>query len=117
MKTLIRLLKLIRGFIPEQLPQGMTHFETWASDIIEIYGYPNNESTRFTLATMIFHTGQTKKVSEGAYRSKFHFNMLLKGAVARQIAGEKFAEYRNKKELAEKAALEAATNEPQQPAV
>ena len=52
-KTLNKLSHLI----PTALPRGMTEFETWAASIITTYDFPNNDSVRFALATMIIHSG------------------------------------------------------------
>lgn len=105
-----RLAKLLLAFIPTRLPIGMSEFDNWSNDIIELSGLPDNDSVRFALASAIMH-GK----SDGAYVSKFYFvKLMLKGA-ANQIAHAKFQALKQEQEakaaeakrLAEEKALEA----------
>jgi len=76
-----QLIQYLLAFIPTTLPQGMTEFEIWSDNILNLYKLPNNESTKFALATMILHlpSGKSKV-------SKRHFGESLKKASANEIA-------------------------------
>lgn len=77
------MLKRLLAHLPSKLPQGLTDFETWATDIIETYGMPNNDSVKFALAVQILHLPAT-----AAYKPKAYFgHTLIKGA-ASQVAGQ-----------------------------
>ena len=107
MKTvLLKLKKFIRQQIsrlPSALPNGMTEFETWASDIIDTYNFPNNDSVRFTLATMIMHSGPSD-----AFKSKHSFMLMIRASMAKQIAAAQFQEIKNRQKQLEQDALAAA---------
>ena len=62
-----RLIKQITAWIPTALPFGVTEFEEWASDIIWTYSLPDNDSTRFMLATMILHSNSTESTKPKRY--------------------------------------------------
>lgn len=118
MKALLLKIKkfvhLFRAMFPSALPNGMSEFDTWANDIIDLYNFPNNDSIRFALASMIMHSGPTD-----AYKSKFYFSLMIKSSMAKQIAGAQFQEIKNRQKaeqeaLAAKAALDAASNENKQ---
>lgn len=99
-----KVLRFIRAFFPSAVPIGMTDFDSWAYDIIDLYNLPNNDSVRFALATMIMHSGPT-----AAYKSKFYFNLMIKASMAKQIASAKFQEIKTKQqeEIAKQKAAEA----------
>lgn len=106
----MKLLKRLRALLPSKLPQGMSEFDAWADDILDIYNLPNNDSTKFALATAIMHIGATE-----CYKPKEYFGRtLLKGA-ATQIAYAKMNEMKERqavraKEEAEAAARKAETD-------
>jgi hypothetical protein len=102
-----RLCRLAMALIPTRLPQGMTEFEAWSTDIIDLYGMPDNDSVRFALAAAIPHLNATH-----AYVSKWYFGRLLLKGAANQIAYAKFQEFKLKQEAAfaaEKAKVVTAT--------
>jgi len=117
LKKVTKPVRLLLAFFPSALPVGMSHFHVWADDIIELYGlekHAANDSLKFSLATMIMHSGPTD-----AFKSKFSFLLKLKSAMAKQIAGAHFTEIKLKQKaeqdaLAAKAALDAASNENKQ---
>lgn len=105
-QLLLNMLKLIKkslnqlyAFIPTAVPVGMTESEAWANDIINTYDFPNNDSVRFALNTMILHSGPT-----AAYVSKRHFSLCVKASMAKQIAGANFQNIKLKQKAAEEAA-------------
>ena len=77
--------RLICNFFPSRVPQGVEEHTAWATSIIEDYGFPENDSVRFALATMVMHLGPT-----AAYRSKFYFALLVKAGAAKQVASQVF---------------------------
>jgi hypothetical protein len=97
MNTLLTFLskqyRILRGFFPEAVPTGLTEFNTWADDIISTYNLPTKErdSIRFALATMVLHMGPM-----AAYRSKFHFVLMIRTGAAKQVAGAIFTEIKTK---------------------
>jgi len=115
MKVLIsklkRLARRLKALFPSLLPQGVSDFDSWANDILDIYQMPNNDSTKFALAVMITHLPPTQ-----AYKPKHYFGMtLLKGA-STQIAFAVMDTVKNKQkqlaeELKKKEALEVTAQQ------
>lgn len=102
--NLKRKLKQLAAFWPTNLPIGVSDFETWASDIIFTYNLPDNDSFRFSLATMIQHCDRVD-----AKKSKRYFGLCaLKGA-ANQVAGYIMNELKLKQQAAAQEAAKAAT--------
>ena len=98
---MLKIFKTIRSLFPSKLPQGMTEFETWAKDIIELAGIPDNDSTRFAVAVSILHLDATS-----AFKPKHYFvKTLIKGA-ASQVAGGVMQELKEKQQAAVKAEQE-----------
>lgn len=95
MKQMIQKLKLVfkraLGLVPTKLPQGMTEFHLWADSVIELAGLPNNDSTKFSVATMILHLPPTD-----AYKAKEYFVRSLIKAAANQIAHGTMTELKEK---------------------
>lgn len=96
----------LRNLFPSPLPVGMAEFETWSLSIVETYDFPNNDSIRFALATMIMHSGPT-----AAYVSKHHFSLAVKASMAKQIAGGAFHDMKQRQMLAQQAAAQKAEEE------
>lgn len=88
-----RLLKLAKSLIPTSLPKGVTEFHAWADDIIDLSGAPNNDSVKFALATNILHASPTS-----AIKAKFHYILLIKKAMANQVASHVINEAKAKQE-------------------
>ncbi len=101
--------RLLVSLFPTALPVGMTAFNAWADDIIDLYSFPNNDSIKFSLASMVMHLGPTT-----AFKPKFHFFLMVRSGMSKQIAAATFQEIKNKQEALAKAAQEAATNENEQ---
>lgn len=92
----------IEALIP--LPIGVTEFGVWADEIIRLAKAPDNDSTRFALATMILHTPQEKH--ELPYS---HFVGLLHKSMANQVAAGVMQDLKAKQETARAAATADAT--------
>ena len=98
-----KLLQRLLAQLPCKLPMGVTEFHTWADSILDTYELPNNDSTKFALASAIMHLDATSAFKPKAYFGK----MLIKGA-ASQVAHFLFQELKNKQlEAAAKAQQEA----------
>jgi len=104
---LIKLLKKARNFLPSAVPLGVAEFETWASDIISTYDFPNNDSVRFALATMILHSGPT-----AALVSKRYFALMVKAGAAKQVASQVFQDIKIKQQAEATAQAAAVANVP-----
>lgn len=102
-----KFLTKLRNRLPSAVPQGMQEFENWSSSIINTYGFPNNDSVRFALATMIMHSGPT-----AAYASKHSFAVMVKAGAAKQVASQAFTVIKQRQldaiNAAHKAEVEAA---------
>ena len=94
-KFLNKLKLYFRKFLflfPSPLPIGLTEFETWTKSINDTYGWPDNDSLSFALATMVINHSATT-----AYRSKYYFGVLVAHAAAsKQVAGEVFYQLKQK---------------------
>lgn len=97
-KKLKELLTLILSFIPTPLATGMTEFKAWQDDILLLSRVPDNDSTRFTVAVMVLHLGNTVD-----RKAKRYFVKSLNKAAANEIA--------NASIIALKAAQEARRKE------
>lgn len=98
-------LQKFRDLFPEKLPQGAAEFEAWSTRIIRTYGFPENDSLKFGLATTILHLGPTE-----AYKpARFFYKMMAKGAAA-QVAH--FVMQDLKEKQAAKSKAEAAAAKP-----
>lgn len=86
--------KFLKGLLSAQLdrvPVGMAEFEVWAADIIALSGLPDNDSMRWTLATMILAAK-----SDAAYVSKEDWVALLIKAAANQVASQVMQDLKEK---------------------
>lgn len=109
--TLVNKLKLyfryFRAFFPSKLPQGLTAFTAWSDDIIDLYGFPDNDSMRFAVAATVVH------IREGrAYIPKRYFGLILMKGAATQIAGQVMQDLKAKQKATEEASkLQVVPNE------
>lgn len=70
------LFKKLFSYFPTSLPVGMTEFTKWSADIISMSKVPDNDSTRFTVAVMIFQLNP----SEDRKPKRYFIRALNKGA-------------------------------------
>lgn len=94
-------MRLADAKTPTKLPQGLTEFKSWADDILDLYGLPNNDSTHFALATTIMHLPADK-----GYMPKEYFGMTLIKGAATQVA------YQVMQDCKERQAADAAKSTP-----
>lgn len=113
MKTLLSIVKnwaaktvnKLLGFIPTPLPVGMVDFEVWASKVIHTYDLPDNDSSKFALATMILHAG-----SQDANKATRYFGLSARKSMANQVAAQVMQDLKTKQAEAQKATTESATS-------
>lgn len=94
----------LRNYFPSAVPQGIAEFDTWSSSIIRTYGFPDNDSVRFALATMILHSGPT-----AAYASKRYYALMVKAGAAKQVASQVFTDIKQRQIAAQPKAAATAT--------
>ncbi len=95
----------ILGFIPTHLPVGMTEFEAWAKRVIHTYDLPQNDSSKFALATMILHAGSTE-----AKKAIRYFGLSARKSMANQVAAQVMQDLKTKQAEATKLAQVAVSN-------
>lgn len=88
-----RFFQRLRNWFPSPLPIGMTAFLEWSSSIIDAYGFPDNDSIRFALATQIMHAEST-----AANKPKRYFALLTHKAMSNQIAHAKLMALKEEQE-------------------
>lgn len=81
MTLLKRIWNRITAYIPTQLPIGVREYNAWADSVLALTNLPDNESTRFALASTIPHQPLTK-----ALLPRIYFARLLIKAAANQVA-------------------------------
>ena len=94
----------VKDFFPTRLPIGMTEFKTWSDTLVSTYNFPDNDSIRFSLASMILHLGSTS-----AYKANRFFVLSMKKAMANQIAAAVMQELKTRQEEQRKQEAAAAT--------
>jgi hypothetical protein len=103
MKKFIAKLKFVvnylTSFFPTPLPVGIAEFDTWALSILNLTSFPDNDSTRFSLAVMVLHMDSTT-----ASKPRQYFARALHKAGANQIASQVVQDLKQKQKDAENAA-------------
>lgn len=94
----------IAGFIPTHLPVGMVEFEVWSKKVIKTYDLPDNDSSKFALATMILHAASTE-----AKKAARYFGLSARKSMANQVAAQVMQDLKIKQAEAQAAAKLAAT--------
>ncbi len=105
LKTIRRIFNLVKSFIPTRVPIGTAEFESFAKDIIELSGAPDNDSTRWALGFMVIHGA-----SDQAYKPKRYFVKCLIKTMSNQICSQVVNDLKAKQE-AERAAEAAKAAE------
>lgn len=101
------LLKRLLSYLPTQLPVGLTEFNKWADDIIELSGeFADRDSMKYAIASNLIHLPHT-----ASRMPKNHFVKTMRKAAANQVASAVFQEIKTKQ--LEKAAAEAAKQQEQ----
>lgn len=103
LSRLLVLLKKIAHFIPTKIPVGIIEFHIWAQDIIDTYGFPDNDSVRWSIAVKILHMGETE-----AYKSKRYFFLAMHKAMSNQVVSQVIQDLK----LKQQAQVQSAPQEP-----
>lgn len=77
------LIKRIKSYWPEKLPQGMTEFSSWVDEIAVLSELPNNDRLRKVIGVMILQI--PPHISSCAKR---HIVNRIRKAAANQVAAE-----------------------------
>ncbi len=111
------LIKQLLSYLPTRLPTGMTEFQKWSQDIIDLTGsLADDDSMRFAISSQIMHMGAQKDCVPKRY-----FVASLRKAAANQVASQVFQDVKlRQQQKAQEAAaalattaLETATNSEQ----
>lgn len=86
------------ALVPTKLPRGLKEFDDWANSVIDLYGAPNNDSVKFTLAVMILHLGETT-----SHKPKLYFGRALGKTMSNQVVSQIIQDLKSKQEAARKA--------------
>lgn len=98
-----KLLHKLVHFFPSRLPIGLTEFNTWADDIIDTYGAPKNDTSKWALATAIMHLD-----ASNAYKPKRYFGKVMIKGMCNQIVYAFMADVKAKQQADLEAANAAA---------
>lgn len=106
MNTLKRFFKkhILHRF-PTPLPRGMTEFEVWCKDIIDVYQFPDNASVRFMLAAILLHLGQTEDS-----KAKRYFGKCGLAAASKEIAHAQMTQLKEAQQAKAAEELKAASS-------
>lgn len=98
------LLDLILSYVPRNLPNGMSQFNTWSDRIIRMTGpLADVESMRYVLASNILHLGPQASSAPDRY-----FIRAMKKGAANQVASAIFQDIKLKQAEQQKADLAKA---------
>lgn len=106
------IINYLLAYLPSSLPVGMTEHEAWAKSVIALTSLPDNDSTRFTLASIVPHQGKGEFLTP-----KIKFAHLMQKAAANQVAFGIMEELKAKQQrlAAEEAAKQAEATAPEAP--
>lgn len=100
-----KFLLTIRSYFPTALPVGLTAFNEWADQIIELAGsFADRDSMRFAIASILIHAD----ASAGSLSMQYFISRLRKSA-ANQIASQVFQDIKQAQAEAQ-AKLQAAAD-------
>jgi hypothetical protein len=77
------LIKRVKSFWPERLPQGMTQFSKWVDEVAELSGLPVNDRLRKVIGVMILQIPPNVSMC-----AKRHIVNRIRKAAANQVAAE-----------------------------
>lgn len=85
MKTYINKFKTFAAWVvswfPTPLPNSVKTHEDWSGSILKIGGYPDNDSFRNTVATMLLHLN-----TDTHFKSKQYFIRSIRRAIVNEVA-------------------------------
>lgn len=83
MNKIKQFFRKVASYFPTQLPIGVTDFHSWADDIVQLSGAPDNDSSRYTLGLML-----PQLAPNVDRKSKNHFVKCIRKAMANQVASQ-----------------------------
>lgn len=96
-------MKRILSYVPTRLPVGLTEFEAWSQDIVDLTNFADPDSLRFAIASMVIHLPANTGLI-----SKNHFVRGLRKSAANQVASQVFQDVKLKQQKLAEAAAELA---------
>lgn len=103
MKQKLKLaIKKLLSHLPSKLPTTPEQFEKWSNDILELGGYPVNNSFKHALATQLMHAGERETSKPKAF-----FASTIERSIINQMAFQMMQDIKAE----EKAKREATTVE------
>lgn len=97
----------MKSYLASPLPVGMSEFESWSNDIIELVGpIADKDSLKYAMASQLMHLDH--KVSS---IPKQYFVRCLRKAAANQVASQVFQNIKQAQAEAQAKALEAEKNQ------
>lgn len=101
-----RLLLKVLSFYPKKLPVGLTEFNAWSDEIVELTNFADPISLKFAIASMVIHLpANTGRVSQN------HFVRGLRKSAANQVASQIFQDIKVEQETKQKQQAEAAAKQ------
>lgn len=98
-----KLLSLFLGLFPQPLPRGVSELKGFFDKFFGTYDIPALDSYKLALATMMMHLGPTI-----AFKSPFWFYRSIRAAQSKETAYQLISEDREKRNLEERQAKQAA---------
>ncbi len=92
---LLRIATLLASHVPSRLPENDVEHAAWAGSVLSIAGYPDNDSLRCALATMILHLDASRTRA-----SKQSFIKQIKRSIANQAAYNAMSEFKAREKAA-----------------
>jgi len=98
---IMKLINKLKSYLPTPLPKGLTEFNIWADNIIELSGkYADIDSMKWTLCNIVLSLPTTCNS-----KPKNHFVKVLHKAAANQVVSYAINEIKdNQKRMAEEQA-------------
>ncbi len=81
MKRLKRLYRVLRSFLPSQLPQSGSAMDAFIQEVLELAEVPDNSSFRVAVCTQLMHVSPDRDS-----KSKRAFVIALRKAISNQLA-------------------------------
>lgn len=99
-ESIKRSIRLVAARIPTELPDTLEKHESWVTDVLELGGFPNNDSFRATLATMILHVSADK-----VKMPKVFFINAIRRSIINQLAWGLQQKYKESAKVANEQAI------------
>jgi hypothetical protein len=105
--TLIFTFKKLLSYVPFSVPVGMSQYEKWAAEIIELTNLPaTSDSQKFVICTMLLHADSSRDLI-----SKNYFVKRLRKTAANQVVSQALQDLKQKQADEAKLAEDTAKKE------